>query len=157
MTRLPSHFLDTLCSQYAALLTPTPRLFEQTREKVYLLLSSVRRCENVVLNESKYGDEVKEILKIEGTILLMLEWIDDILLAISWTLTSTWKGSDGVASLHIRVSIMSSVILSPVYDAPSKYNRLLQIWKAVKTLKQIVTNCRYVCLFDMTGMITSQH
>ena len=82
LTRLPGHFLDSLCSQYVASPTPTAKVFEKTREKVYLLLSSVRRCENVVLNESGYGDEVKEVLGIEGIVLLMLEWLDDILLAI---------------------------------------------------------------------------
>lgn len=82
MTRLPVHFLDTQCSQYINSPTPTPAFLEPTREKVDLLLRSVRRCEHVILNEFGCGDEMKEVSKVERTVLLMLNWIDDILLAI---------------------------------------------------------------------------
>lgn len=82
MTRIPVHFLDVLCAQFVALPTPTPRVFEETRKQVDLLLSSVRRCEHVVVNKFGYGEEAKEVGKVKGTVLLMLSWINNILLTI---------------------------------------------------------------------------
>ena len=53
-----------------------------SRDEVQLLLKLVRWCKSAVLNEFGYGDKVKEVLNMEGTVLLMLSWIDNILLGI---------------------------------------------------------------------------